>query len=84
MRARAGRNTGIFGEAYVFNVGGAYRGFPADAICQKVGTSRRPRRRGDHMRAVISDNEFWSVQGKYTDEFCDGLKDGAASARPTF
>jgi hypothetical protein len=36
------------------------------------------------LRAVISDNESWSVQGKYTYEFGDGFKDGATGAKLIF
>ena len=36
------------------------------------------------LKAVISDNDSWSVQGKYTYEFGDGFKDGATAAKLTF
>ena len=85
MYSNGGPDTGIFGEAYGFDVGGAYRGFAVDAIYQKesdvVSASAAS---ATTLRAVISDNESWSVQGKYTYEFGDGLKDGAAGAKLTF
>jgi predicted porin len=85
MYSNGGADTGIFGEAYGFNLGGAYRGFSADAIYQKVGdvvsaSAASP----TTLKAVISNNESWSAQGKYTYEFGGGLKDGAASARLSF
>jgi predicted porin len=85
MFSNGGQDTGIFGEAYGFDVGGAYCGFAADAIYQKVGdVVSASAASATTLRAVISDNESWSVQGKYTYEFGDGFKDGAAAAKLTF
>jgi predicted porin len=85
MYSNGGPDTGIFGEAYGFDVGGAYLGFAVDAIYQKVGdvvsaSAASP----TTLKAVISDNESWSVQGKYSYAFGDGLKDGATAAKLTF
>ncbi len=59
MYSNGGPETGIFGEAYGFDVGGAYRGFAADAIYQKetdvVSASAAS---ATTLKAVISDNEF--------------------------
>ncbi|MGO9985306.1 MAG: porin [Rhodomicrobium sp.] len=71
-----GPDTGIFGGAYGFNAGGAYRGFSVDAVYQKekdaVSASAAS---ATTLKAVISDNESWSVQGKYTYDFSGGFKD---------
>ncbi len=84
MYSDGGPDTGIFGEAYGFDVGGGYGGFSADAIYQKEtdvvsASAASP----TTLKAVISDNKSWSVQGKYAYEFGGGLKDGAAAARLT-
>jgi predicted porin len=85
MYSDGGPDTGIFGQAYGFDVGGVYRGFAVDAVYQKesdvVSASAAS---ATTLRAVISDNESWSVQGKYTYEFGDGLRDGATAAKLTF
>ena len=85
MYSDGGPDTGIFGQAYGFDVGGGYRGFAVDAVYQKesdvVSASAAS---ATTLRAVISDNESWSVQGKYTYEFGDGFKDGATAAKLTF
>ena len=65
--------------------GARYRGFAVDAIYQKetdvVSASAAS---ATTLKAVISDNKSWSVQGKYTYEFGDGFKDGAPAAKLTF
>ncbi len=80
-----GPGTGIFGSAYGFNIGGAYRGFSLDAIYQKVNavvsaSAASP----TTLAGVISDNTSWSIQGKYTYEFASGLKDEGAGPKLTF
>ncbi len=84
MYSGGGPDTGIFGQAYGFDVGGDYRGFAVDAVYQNesdvVSASAAS---ATALRAVISNNESWSAQGKYTYEFGDGFKDGAAAAKLT-
>ncbi|MGO8955499.1 MAG: porin [Rhodomicrobium sp.] len=85
MYSDGGPDTGIFGEAYGFNVGGAYRGFSLDAVSQQekdvVSASAAS---ATTLKATISDNESWSVQGKYTYDFGGGFKDDAPGAKLTF
>jgi predicted porin len=80
-----GADTGIFGGAYGFNAGGSYRGFSLDAVYQKeksvVSASAAS---ATTLRAVISDNQSWSVQGKYTFDPGGSFKDDAPGARLTF
>jgi predicted porin len=80
-----GEDTGIFGGAYGFNAGGSYRGFSLDAVYQKekavVSASAAS---ATTLKAVISDNESWSVQGKYTFEFGGSFKDGLPAVKLTF
>ncbi len=85
MYSDGGPDTGIFGQAYGFDAGGAYGGFAVDAIYQNVSdVVSASAASATTLKAVISDNESWSVQGKYAYEFGDGLKDGAAAAKLTF
>ena len=85
MYSGGGPDTGIFGQAYGFDLGAGYRGFTVDAIYQNesdvVSSSAAS---ATTLKAVISDNESWSVQGKYTYEFGGGFKDAAAAAKLTF
>ncbi len=85
MYSDGGEDTGIFGGAYGFNLGGAYRGFSLDAIYQKesavVSASAAS---ATTLAGVISDNTSWSVQAKYTYEFSGGLKDEAPGPKLTF
>ena len=85
MYSNGGPDTGIFGEAYGFDVGGTYRSFSVDAIYQKEGdVVSASAASATTLKAVISDNEFWSVQGKYAYEFGGGLKDSQPDAKLTF
>ena len=45
MYSNGGPDTGIFGQAYGFDVAGGYRGFSADASTKRGATWCRPRRR---------------------------------------
>jgi predicted porin len=80
-----GEDTGIFGGAYGFNLGGSYGGFSIDAVYQKekavVSASAAS---ATTLKAVISDNESWSVQGKYTFEFGGSFKDELPASKLTF
>ena len=79
-----GADTGIFGGAYAFNLGGNYRGFSLDAVYQKeravVSASAAS---ATTLAGTISDNTSWSVQGKYTYDFGGSLKDEAAGPKLT-
>ncbi len=80
-----GADTGIFGDAYGFDVGGTYKGFSLDAVYQKensvVSASAAS---ATTLKATISNNDSWSVQGKYTYDFGGGFKDNAPGPRLTF
>jgi predicted porin len=84
MYADGGPDTGIFGQAYGFNLGGTYRGFAVDAIYQKendvVSASAAS---ATTLKALISDNQSWSVQGKYTFEPGGSFKDNAPGEKLT-
>jgi predicted porin len=84
MFSDGGPDTGIFGDAYGFNVGGAYRGFSIDAVYQKekavVSASAANATR---LKATISDNESWSVQGKYAFDLGGSFKDDGPAAKLT-
>ncbi len=84
MYSDGGEDTGIFGGAYGFNAGGAYRGFSLDAIYQKEravvsASAASP----TTLAGTVSDNTSWSVQGKYTYDFSGGLKDEAPGPKLT-
>jgi predicted porin len=80
-----GEDTGIFGGAYGFNLGGSYRGFSLDAVYQKeMSVVSASAASATTLKAVISDNESWSVQGKYTYDFGGGFKDGVPGSKLTF
>jgi len=85
MYSDGGAGTGIFGKAYGFDLGGAYRGFALDAVYQRetdvVSASAASL---TTLKAVISDNQSWSVQAKYTYEFAGGFKDEGPCAKLTF
>jgi len=85
MYSNGGPDTGIFGQAYGFNLGGAYRGFAVDAVYQKENdvvsaSAASPAT----LKALISDNESWSVQSKYTYKSGGSFKDDAPAAKLTF
>ncbi len=99
MYTGGGQDTAIFNGAYGFNVGGTWRGFSLDANYTKengtvvstaipyLGYSASGCLAGscpDGLAATISDNEAWSVMGKYALDIGGGLKDEAASAKLTF
>ena len=89
MFSNGGDGTGMFGEGYGFNVGGSYQGFALDAVYNvehgavnlSSSINDTP---GFPLAASISDNEAWTVVGKYTYEFDGGLKDGETGPKLTF
>ncbi len=95
MYSNGGQDTGIQNGAYGFNVGGSYKGLSIDAYYAKErgAVSVAPLSAGDissgisasTLSGTISDNETWSVQGKYTFDLGGyGLKDdGAPGAKLT-
>jgi predicted porin len=72
MYSDGGSNTGFFGNAYGFDVGGIYRGFSIDAVYTKehgavnLQTAVNDIAGGTTLAANISDNTEWSLMAKYT------------------
>jgi predicted porin len=89
MYSSGGDGTGLYGTGYGFNVGGAYRGFSVDAVYTKenaavnlLSTTNDPSPTAP-LSAAISNNETWSVQGKYTFDFGGSFKDEGPGAKLT-
>jgi predicted porin len=83
MFSNGGQDTGTLGTDYSFNAGATYRGFSVDAVYTKEhGAINLKSANSDPLNSLIaniSDNEAWSVMGKYTYEFGGGFggyKDG--------
>jgi predicted porin len=99
MYTAGGSDTAIFNGAYGFNVGAIWKGFSADAIYTKewgtvvstsipnpaytTGVSCLPLICPYGLLGTISDNEAWSMMGKYTYEFEGGLKDDKPPSKLT-
>jgi predicted porin len=88
MYTNGGDGTAIFNGAYGFNAGAIWRGFSIDAVYTQtkgaVISSPIPYSPScsyllgncpNGLLGTISDNEGWSVMGKYTYKFEEGLKD---------
>jgi predicted porin len=57
-----GADTGIFGGAYGFDLGGSYRGVSLDAVYQKeMSVVSAAAASSTTLKATISDNQSWSV-----------------------
>ena len=85
MYTNGGEDTGIFGDAYGANVGFTYRGFSLDGVWEQehgvvnLQSAANNALLSQTLAVNISDNEGWTVAGKYTYEFGDGgLKDGGS------
>jgi predicted porin len=87
MYSNGGQDTGTLGEDYGFNVGAKYQGLSIDAVYTKenaainlknIDTFNTP-----PLIANISNNEAWSIMGKYTFEFGGGFKDDGPSDKLT-
>jgi predicted porin len=91
MYTNGGQDTGVQNGAYGFNIGGKYKGLSVDAVYAKergaVGASPLSTIDATHplgtLSATISDNEMWSVEGKYTFEFGGGYKDEGPASKLT-
>ncbi|MGO9545425.1 MAG: porin [Rhodomicrobium sp.] len=85
MFSDGGEATGMFGTGYGFDVGGSWQGVSIDAVYTrehgavnllsvKDDTFPYP---DNPLEAAISNDEGWSVMGKYTYDFgAGGFKDG--------
>jgi predicted porin len=75
MYSTGGVDTGIFGNSYGFDIGGVYKGFSVDAVYSKehgvvnLQTAVNDAAGSQTLAASISDNETWSIMGKYTFQF---------------
>jgi predicted porin len=87
MFSDGGQDSGTLGTDYGFNVGAAYRGFSVDAVYTKEHSAINLKNANSDaagvLNANISDNEAWSIMGKYTYDFGGGFKDAEAGAKLT-
>ncbi|MGO8778568.1 MAG: porin [Rhodomicrobium sp.] len=93
MYSSGGEDTGILGNAYGFNAGGAYKGFSIDGVYTRENNAVNllgsdndplPGYPANVLDATVTDNEAWSVQGKYVYDFDGGFKDEGPASRLTF
>jgi predicted porin len=90
MYSNGGDATGMFGKGYGFNVGGSYQGFSLDGVYTKehgavnLQTAVNDTAGGQTLAANISDNETWSIMGKYTYDLSGGFKGAGPGAKLTF
>jgi len=89
MYSTGGDGTGLYGDGYGFNVGGAYKGFAVDAVYTKengavnlLGANRDAA--GAPLQATITNNEAWSIMGKYTYDFGGSFKDDGPTSKLIF
>jgi len=89
MYTDGGADTGMFRDAYGANVGFTYRGFSLDGVWEQEHSVVNLQSAINNpflstaLGVNISDNEGWTVAGKYTYEFGQdflggGLKDGGS------
>jgi predicted porin len=84
MYSTGGEESGFFGKNYGFDIGGSYKGFSVDAVYSKehgavnLQTAVNDPVGAQTLAANISDNETWSIMGKYTFRF-----PGATNAFPS-
>jgi predicted porin len=89
MYADGGQDSSIWGKAYGFDVGGKYRNFSIDATYTKENNAVNARDAANGVlgsntiAAYLSDNEAWSVMGKYTFDFGGSFKDEAPGSKLT-
>ncbi|MGO9172853.1 MAG: porin [Rhodomicrobium sp.] len=88
MYSDGGDATGLYGTGLGFNVGGAYKGFSVDAVYTKenaavnlLGANKDAV--GAPLAAAISNNEAWSIMGKYTYDFGGSFKDDGPASKLT-
>jgi predicted porin len=92
MYSNGGQDTPIMGDAYGANLGFTYKGFVVDGYYTKesgaVALSANPLASATDaqfgaLRGAVTDNEAWSVLGKYTFEFGGGFKDDEPASKLT-
>jgi predicted porin len=90
MYSGGGDGTGMFGKGFGFNVGGNYQGFSLDGVYMiehgavNLQTAVNDVAGSQSLAANISDNETWSLMGKYTYEFSGNVKNEGPRAWLTF
>ncbi len=90
MYSTGGDGTGLYGDGYGFNVGGAYKGFSLDAVYTKengavnLKGANNDTVPGAPLAAYVSNNEAWSVMAKYTYDLGGGFKDDGPGSKLTF
>lgn len=90
MYSSGGDATGLYGDGISANLGATWKGFSIDGVYTKetgavnlLGVNKDSV--GNPLAAAISDNEGWSVMGKYVYDFGGGFKDeGPASTLTLF
>jgi predicted porin len=89
MYSNGGEDTGNQGTAYGANAGFAWKGLSVDGVYTKehdavnlLGANKDLT--APPLAAYLSDNEAWSIMGKYTYDFGGGFKDEGPGARLTF
>ncbi len=91
MYSDGGEDTGTLGTAYGFNAGAAYKGFSIDGVYTRennavnlLGSENDPTIVTNALDATVTDNEAWSIMGKYVYEFGGGFKDEGPGSKLTF
>jgi predicted porin len=75
MYSNGANDTGMFGNAFGFNVGGTYKGFSLDGVYTKehgavnLQSAVNDTLGSTALAANISDNTAWSIMAKYTFDF---------------
>jgi len=88
MYTTGGDGTGGFGDSYGANLGITYRGLSVDGVYTKEHgavnlSSTANELPGFPLAASISDNEAWSIMGKYQHTLDGGLKDDIPGGKLT-
>jgi predicted porin len=90
MYSEGGETAGMFGKGFGFNVGGNYQGFSLDGVYMiehgavNLQTAANGVVGSQPLASNISDNETWSLMGKYTYEFSGNSKNEKPRAWLTF
>jgi predicted porin len=89
MYSSGGQDSPIMGDAYGANLGFSYKGFAVDGYYTKengavaLGVVDTTTANAPVLKGTITDNEAWSVLGKYTFEFGGGFKDEDPASKLT-
>jgi predicted porin len=89
MYSGGGEDTGIYGGGVSANVGAVWKGFSIDGVYSKENGvvnllgANKDTVVGAPLAAAISNDEGWSVMGKYVYDFGGGFKDEGPAATLT-